>query len=347
MVYDSSQQKCSRLHSRCVIDCGVQRNPRNPILTRADIPDLPPDVVDVSSVFNPGAIKHDGRYVLLLRVQTRGRETVLMLAEGDDGEHFSVRPRTLIIEGMADVGRRVHHVYDPRLCAIDGTVYVTLAVDTDEGCYVAIAQTSDFERLELVSFSGDTPSRNAVLFPERRGDAFQRLERPNQTRLTNGVMTGTEIVLAQSTNLVDWTRVGPVMAGREHSWDEWIGSGPPPVKTRDGWLHLYHGVATHFASSNIYQMGVVLLDLEDATIVLGRSRNNVLEPREMYELVGQVPNVVFGTGMIVEDEDDNGFASPGSLVRLYYGAADTVVGLATATIAELLNACDPAPESRP
>jgi len=72
--------------------------------------------------------------------------------------------------------------------------------------------------------------------------------------------------------------------------------------------------------------------------VLARSRNNILEPRELYELVGQVPNVVFPSGMIVEEYDADGFAKPNSPVRVYYGAADTVVGLATTTVAELVTA---------
>jgi beta-1,4-mannooligosaccharide/beta-1,4-mannosyl-N-acetylglucosamine phosphorylase len=128
------------------------------------------------------------------------------------------------------------------------------------------------------------------------------------------------------------------MSGRFHYWDENIGSGPAPVKTREGWLQVYHGVAMHFASSNIYQAGVSLHDLDDPSIVLFRGKYNILEPRELYELTGQVPNVVFPSGMIVEDYDNQGFAEMDSKVLIYYGAADTVVGLATSTIKELIEA---------
>jgi beta-1,4-mannooligosaccharide/beta-1,4-mannosyl-N-acetylglucosamine phosphorylase len=83
---------------------------------------------------------------------------------------------------------------------------------------------------------------------------------------------------------------------------------------------------------------VILLDLRDPTRVLGRCRANILEPREIYELVGQVPNVVFPSGLVVEETDAEGFARPESEVKIYYGAADTVVGLATTTVAELLAA---------
>lgn len=316
----------------------MKRSPANPILTRADIPDVPPHAIDVTSVFNPGAIRVGDRYLLLLRVQTRGRETVLMIAESPDGERFTVRPRLVRIEGLERVPHTIYHIYDPRLTSIDGTVYAVFAADTDVGCRLGIARTTDFDRFELVAFGGDEDTRNGVLFPQRFGNRYLRLERPNRSRLDGGPVSGTEIVLSESADLVTWKTIGPVMGGRLHYWDELIGSGPPPVKTRDGWLHIYHGVATHFAACNIYQAGVVLLDLHDPRRVIARGRNNILEPREIYELAGQVPNVVFPSGMIVEQHDAAGFAEPDSLVRVYYGAADTVVGLATATIADLLAA---------
>lgn len=316
----------------------MQRSERNPILTRRDIPDVPPHVVDVTSVFNPGAIRHAGRDLLLLRVQTRGRETVLMVAQSTDGEQFTVRPEIVQIEGLESVSENVYHVYDPRLTRIGDTVYIVFAADVDGACRLGIASTPDFERFELISFDSSSDTRNGVLFPEKIGGRFVRLERPNLSSLEGGVTSGDEIVLAESDDLVDWRIVGGVFGGRLHYWDELIGSGPPPVKTREGWLHVYHGIARHFAAG-IYQAGVVLLDLEEPQKVIARCRNNILEPRELYEMVGQVPNVIFPGGMIVDKFDDDGFAQPDSEVRIYYGAADTVVGMARSTIGDLLRAC--------
>ncbi|MHC4218658.1 MAG: glycoside hydrolase family 130 protein [Planctomycetota bacterium] len=316
----------------------MERSRRNPILTRGDIPSIPPHVVDVSSVFNPGAIRVDDRILLLLRVQTRGRETVLMPAESVDGEAFTVRPHLVEIKGLDAVEDTIYHVYDPRLTRLQDTTYMVFAADTDRGCRLGVAATDDLERFELIGFGGDDV-RNGVLFPEKIGGQYVRLERPNRTRLESGVTTGDAIVLAGSDDLINWTRIGPVMGGRPHYWDELIGSGPPPVKTRDGWLHIYHGVARHLVGCDIYQAGVCLLNLDDPSRVVARGRNNVLEPREPYEMVGQVPNVVFPTGMIVDDLDETGFARPQSPVRIYYGAADTVVAMATTTIGDLLAAC--------
>ena len=294
----------------------MRRSESNPILTRADIPGR-----DVSSVFNPGAIRSGDRVRLLLRVQTRGRETLLMWADSTDGIHFEVRPEPVRVEGLDTTG--VYHVYDPRLTRIEDEVYAVFAADTDEGCRPGVARVRDDDRLELVGL-GPPDTRNGVLFPERVEGAYLRLERPN-----TGV-SGEEIVLAASEDLVSWRVVAPVLSGRPHYWDERIGSGPPPIRTAEGWLHVYHGIATHPAGGDLYQAGIVLLDAGDPTRVIARGRENLLEPRELYEQVGQVPNVVFPSGWVVAGDE----------ILLYYGAADTCVGLARTSVSELLEACD-------
>jgi predicted GH43/DUF377 family glycosyl hydrolase len=235
---------------------------------------------------------------------------------------------------------KIFHVYDPRITRIDDDYYITVAIDTDQGCRVGLVRTSDFSNYAFLGIPFDGDSRNAVLFPEKIDNRYVMMHRPNRTRLESGVATGRAIELAVSDNLMEWESRGLVMEGRFHYWDELIGSGPPPLKTRRGWLHVYHGVATHFASSNIYQAGVVLLDLEHPERVIARSRCNVLEPRELYEQVGQVPNVVFPSGLVPARVDSDGFAAEGTELYLYYGAADTSVCLATTTVGELLEACD-------
>ncbi len=315
------------------------RCPRNPILTRNDVPDVPPRIVDPTSVFNPGAARHAGSYVLLLRVQTRGRETFLMVARSADGERFAVEPRIVELRGIERLRERVHHIYDPRITALEGACLVTLAMDTDAGCRSGIARTGDFERFEFLGVTGDADVRNAVLFPERVGGRYLRLVRPNTVAAPGAPLTGDTVVLEESSDLLVWRAAGEVMRGRPHYWDELIGPGPPPLKTREGWLLVYHGVATHLSTAHIYQAGVALLDLGDPARVLARSRNNILEPREPYEHAGQVPNVVFPTGLVADDVDAEGFARPESRALVYYGAADLCVGLATATVGELVAAC--------
>jgi predicted GH43/DUF377 family glycosyl hydrolase len=312
------------------------RSSDNPILTRRDVPRLPPDIVDPSSVFNPGAVRWGDKYMLMLRVQTRGRRTHLIMAESANGREFGVWRELVHIPGIDDVGEPILHVYDPRITAIDDEFLIMFAADTATGCRLGTARTRDFRGFELVGLGEHPDIRNGVIFPAKFGGRYMRLDRPNRTPLEAGPTSGDEICLSESDDLLSWHSLGPVMRGRPRYWDERIGAGPPPVRTRHGWLLLYHGVATHFGGVGIYQAGVALLDLEDPSKLIGRSRDNVLEPRRLYELVGQVPNVVFPSGLIVEESDADGFALDESPVRVYYGAADTSVCLASGTIGGLL-----------
>jgi len=316
----------------------MNRYKNNPILTREDIPEIYPQLVDVSSVFNPGAIKFNNKYLLLLRVQNRGRETYLLKAESSDGVKFNIDNKIITFEGIEKVEDNIYHVYDPRITFIDNKYYIMFAVDMDGCCKLGLGVTEDFKKYKFLGIVSGKDNRNGVIFPEKFSGKFYRLDRPNKTLLDNGVTTGSEIWLSSSEDLINWKEEAKVMEGRLHYWDEMIGAGPPPIKTKKGWLLVYHGVAGHFASSNIYQGGVALLDLKNPAKVLYRGRQNILEPREIYELTGQVPNVCFPSGMIVDEFDDEGFVKPESRVLIYYGAADTVVGLLETTVQELIDA---------
>ncbi len=316
----------------------MKRHSDNPILTRTDIPPIPPELVDVTSVFNPGAIKDGNVYRLILRVQSRSRETFLVMAESHDGVIFKVENKIVLFKGIEKVKEKVFHIYDARITRLEGRFYIMFAMDMQDGCQLGLGVTDDFKSFEFLGITSNEDIRNGVLFPEKINGKYYRMDRPNKAKHSGGPTSGSAICLSESDDLVNWQYVSTLISGRFHYWDEFIGSGPPPVKTRKGWLHVYHGVAGHFGSSNIYQGGVMLLDLHDPSKVLGRCRCNILEPREIWELAGQVPNVTFPSGMIVEEYDAEGFALENSEVKIYYGAADTSVGLLITTISELLDA---------
>jgi len=316
----------------------MDRHLKNPILTRKDIPDIPPLLADATSVFNPGAIKKGDTYWLLLRVQSRSRETFLMAAKSRDGVNFRVTKEIIKFSGIDKVKEKIYHIYDARITPLEGAYYIMFAMDMDSGCQLGLARTNNFRSYDFLGITSTEDVRNGVLFPEKVGGKYLRMERPNKARLEGGPTTGSTIWLSESDDLIHWKERAPLISGRFHYWDEFIGSGPPPVKTRKGWLHIYHGVATHFGSANIYQAGVMLMDLQNPAKVIGRCRANILEPREGYELAGQVPNVVFPSGVVIEKIDRDGFAKLESPVKIYYGAADTAVCLATTTIRELLQA---------
>lgn len=311
-----------------------------PLLTRLDLPaDLPDDLKDPSSVFNPGAIRVDGRTLLLLRVQGRGRQTALLRAREREDGLYDISPEPVLLEGLERVPGPVYHIYDPRITRIEGQTLVVLALDTEAGGRLALARWDLHRRLELLGLTGSEDTRNGVLFPARIDGQYWMLDRPNRPQGPGDPASGETIRALRSPDLLHWQEVGPVMHGRWHYWDERIGAGPPPLRVEEGWLLLYHGVATHFGASGIYQAGVALLDGTDPTRVLARCQGNILEPREPWELVGQVPNVVFPSGWTVDRQDEQGVAPPGARVTVYYGAADTCVGLASATVADLVAAC--------
>ncbi|MCP4290627.1 MAG: hypothetical protein GY780_02160 [bacterium] len=325
------------------------RASETPLLTRKNLPNISPEIIDGTSVFNPGAISIEGKTHLLTRVQTRGRQTFCVAASETAGGDFKFASEFTQFNGHQEAakGLEIFHIYDARLTFLNDTLFVITAMDTSHGCRCAIWKTSGthttahagLENLHFVSLIEHQDTRNAVLFPEKIDGLYQLLHRPNNSLLQDGPTTGTGIHLSTSEDLNSWQDAGQVMTGRPHYWDELIGSGPPPIKTRHGWLHIYHGVATHFQSANIYQAGAVLLDLNNPSKVLARTRDNILEPRTAWELTGQVPNVVFPSGITVSEFNDDGFASDEAIVSVYYGAADTCIGLARNTVSHLVATC--------
>lgn len=315
----------------------MNRHAKNPILTRIDIPDIYPNMIDATSVFNPGAVKYKDKYILILRVQNRGRETFLMKAVSSNGVDFIADNKLIDFKGIERVKEKIYHCYDARVTFLEGRYYLMFAMDMETKCSLGLAVTDDFENYKFLGITSNEDTRNGVLFPEKINGKYMRLERPNKVQLSGGPTSGNTIILSESEDLLNWNMAAPLMSGRFHYWDELIGSGPTPVKTREGWLHVYHGVATHFGSANIYQGGVSLLDLNNPAKLLARGKYNILEPRELYELAGQVPNVCFPSGMIIEEFDNEGYAVPESKVLIYYGAADTSVGLLETTVQELID----------
>jgi predicted GH43/DUF377 family glycosyl hydrolase len=177
--------------------------------------------------------------------------------------------------------------------------------------------------------------KDAALFPRRIDGRWALIHRP--TPLAGPA----HIWLAFSPDLRHWGDHTLLLPAREGAW--WdagkIGLGPPPLETPEGWLMLYHGVRST-ASGSLYRAGLVLLDLEDPRRVLHRTDEWVLGPSESYEQTGDVGGVVFPCGWIHDPTTDE--------LRIYYGAADTAIALATATLSDLVayvRSC-PRPEHR-
>ena len=256
------------------------RNPGNPIITIDDIPG------GCRSVFNPGATKFNGKYLLMMTVRGMTNLPGPWVATSDDGIHFTPEDHPVKLPEDERYSKYEFCNYDPRITKIEDDYYITYAISGHLGCRIGILKTADFKKFERVSFVHEVGNHNVVLFPEKIKGMYACLDRPQQDSTRN-------MWVSYSPDLVHWGNSDIVMASREGYWDGGkVGSGIPPIKTSKGWLEIYHGVFD-VQSGPMYELGCVLMDLEDPSKVIARGRFPVLYPKEIYELTGYIPNVVF------------------------------------------------------
>ncbi|MCX7046775.1 MAG: glycoside hydrolase family 130 protein [Candidatus Sumerlaeota bacterium] len=316
----------------------ITRHPANPILTSKDIP------YRATLIFNAGVAKYQGKYVMVFRNDygsdgcTRFDGTNLGVAFSDDGIRWQVRPKPWLEMNEGEVTR----IYDPRLTVLDGRCYMCFAMDTRHGLRGGIGVTEDFEKFEILSLSAPD-NRNMVLFPERVGGKCVRLERPFPIYSRPRGRDRFDIWISDSPDLKYWGNSRLLLGVEQVPFaNDKLGPAAPPIKTRKGWLTIFHGVDIDFARGKNgwedkwqkrYTAGVMLLDLNDPGKVIGLSREPLLAPEAVYEVAGGFRNhVIFPGGMIAEDSGE---------VKIYYGAADTVECLATAQVDDLLALCKP------
>lgn len=320
----------NELHSSPVI----VRYPDNPVLKASQVP-YPSDLV-----FNAGVIKWKGEYVTVFRNDygyqsgTSFEGTNIGLATSPDGIHWTVKPEPIFAMKDAEIQR----AYDPRLTVIDGRIYMSFAVDTRHGLRGGIAVTDDFEHFEMLSMTVPD-NRNMVLFPEKINGLYARLERPMP--IYSRGRDRFDIWISYSPDMIFWGKSELVSGVEDYPFaNDKIGPGAPPIRTKAGWLALTHAVDRDPERGKNgwedrwikrYCAGVMLLDLENPSKVRGIYRQPLLAPETDYEVkAGFRTNVIFPTGMV--DEGDG-------TCKIYYGAADTVIALATAKIDDLIGLC--------
>jgi len=297
----------------------VHRWKANPIIALEDIP------FRCHTVFNAAATKMGDEYILLLRVESLRGISFMVLARSSNGYEFQVQDRPFMLPAEEEPYKTYESrgVEDPRIIQLEGIYYICYTAASEYGPRIALARTKDFRSFERVGLISEPENKDGVLFPRRINGRYARLDRPMVGDRGN-------IWISYSEDLKYWGDAKVVMTPRGGYWDsDRIGASVPPIETEHGWLEIYHGV--RFASSGpIYRLGCVLLDLDDPSRVIGRSIVPILTPREMYERVGDVNNVVFSCGAVVEDDGE---------VKLYYGAADTNICVGTTTLDELIRSC--------
>ncbi|MCR5151002.1 MAG: glycoside hydrolase family 130 protein [Clostridiales bacterium] len=306
-----------------------------PVLTAADVP------YNARLVFNAGVTKYNGKYVMVFRNDYCGDDpykltgTNIGLATSDDGVNWDVAPQSC----FALKDDEIERAYDPRLTVIDGVCYMCFAIDTRHGLRGGIAKTEDFAHFDILSMSLPD-NRNMVLFPEKIGGSFIRLERPMPV-YSRRHRDRFDIWLSESPDLEFWGRHRLVCGVEDVPFaNDKIGPAAPPVRTDKGWLTTFHAVELDTSRGKngwedkwqkSYTAGVMLLDPDDPSKVLGICREPLIVCDRQYEEEdGFRKNTVFPGGMIAEDDGS---------VKIYYGASDTVECMATADMDDLVRLC--------
>lgn len=324
----------------------LQRYEKNPILIPNEA-----NWWESKAVFNCAILHYENKFHMLYRAIGEYERYISRIgyASSTDGYSFA-RSNHIALEPTQDYEK--YGIEDPRMVEIDNQVYITyviLSAYVTDGAVVeastALATTTDFlkyTRLRVITSKGSN-NKDVVLFPEKMNQQ-QSSVLSSSTSSNNADGAGKYFFLHRpsswigSTYGVDkpsiWLGEGNALTNfekhtlllkPEEDWEELkVGAGPPPIKTRAGWLVIYHGVSRE----KVYSAGAALLDLHDPSKIIGRTKTPILEPKEPYEKLGDVNNVVFPTGACVVDNDT---------LFVYYGAADKVCCLATADLNYLLD----------
>jgi len=299
----------------------ITRYKKNPILTKEDVP------FRVNSIFNAGAVKHNGKYLLLCRVEMPIGRSSFVLAESENGADFKVDSKPCLSPEDHDPFYEYVEwgIEDPRITKIEDKYYILYTGYSKHLPVVMLAETTDFQKYKLHGPITEPFNKDAGLFPEKIDGYYWKIDRPSFEKL------GGSIWINHSKDLIHWGGYRYLMSSTPGSWEQdKIGASSQPIKTDAGWLLLFHGVRS-FGITPVYKLGVMLLDLEKPWQVIGKSRDPILSPDMVYERVGDAGNVVFSAGWILEDNQD---------VKIYYSGADMNICLADTTVDYLLSVCE-------
>ncbi|KAA9005385.1 glycosylase [Paenibacillus spiritus] len=293
------------------------RHSSNPVIKRNP-------AKDIARIFNSAVAPYEGRYIGVFRTETDTTRPHLRLGHSQDGLDWKIEESPIQFQDEAGNPYQPRYAYDPRLVKVEDTYYIIWCTDF-YGAAIGVAKTQDFKTFTALENPFLPFNRNGVLFPRKINGNFVMLSRPSDS----GHTPFGDVFLSESPDFVYWGKHRHVMSkGGEGWWQNVkIGGGPAPIETSEGWLMFYHGV-TGTCNGFVYSMGAVILDLEEPSKVKYRSRNFVLTPEEWYEERGFVPNVVFPCATL-QDADTGRIA-------IYYGAADTYVGVAYTTVQDIV-----------
>lgn len=296
------------------------RHPGNPILSRKDWP------YPVNSVFNAGAtLLADGDTLLLCRVEDRRGLSHLCAARSSNGiDAWRIDPLPTLMPNPLEYPEEIWGIEDARITYVPELEQYAIAYTSFArgGPGVSLALTKDFKSFKRYGVIMPPEDKDAALLSRKIGGFWALIHRPVTT-------LGAHMWISYSPDLQHWGNHKVILQARRGGW--WdankIGLCSPPIETARGWLVLYHGVR-QTASGSIYRLGLALFDIDRPDICLQRGDSWMFGPEADYERTGDVRDVVFPCGQTIGTDGDT--------IRLYYGAADSCMAMATGSIRSLL-----------
>lgn len=296
----------------------IWRYTQNPIIKRDILPNS-------NSVFNSAVVPFGDGFAGVFRCDNTSRSMDIHAGFSRDGINWDINPEPIKFIGDEEI-TKYEYRYDPRVCFIEDRYYVTWC-NGYHGPTIGIAYTFDFKEFYQLENAFLPFNRNGVLFPRKINGNYAMVSRPSD----NGHTPFGDIFYSESPDMTYWGKHRHVMStikGNESAWQSTkIGAGPIPIETSEGWLLIYHGVLNS-CNGFVYSIGGAILDIDKPWIVKYRSKPYIMSPQELYECVGDVPNVVFPCAALTDAETGR--------ISLYYGCADTVTGLAFMNIDEII-----------
>jgi len=287
-------------------------------------PIIPGDLLPTSnSIFNSAVVPFQGAFAGVFRCDNRRRDMNIHAGRSQDGITWQINPQPVEFQGQDPEVTHLEYRYDPRVCWIDDRYIVTWC-NGYHGPTIGIGYTYDFETFTQVENAFLPYNRNGVMFPRKINGKYAMLSRPSD----RGHTPFGDMFYSESPDLEYWGHHRFVMQPKGGWQSTKVGAGPIPLETSQGWLLFYHGVLTS-CNGFEYSFGAALLDLDEPWKVLYRTGPYMLGPHEIYERVGDTPNVVFPCAALVD--------APTGRIAIYYGGADTVVCLAFAYVDEVID----------
>lgn len=277
-------------------------------------------------IFNSAVIPYGDGYTGVFRADHKSGVMQLHVGRSADGVKWEFEDEMIHWKDAAGKPYDPAYGYDPRLVKIDDAYFVMWCTEFGGSPSIGLGMTHDFKSFVRLENAFLPCNRNGVLFPRKINGTYRLLSRPSD----NGHTPFGDIYISESPDLMYWGKHRKVMSRSNSSaWQSMkIGAGPIPLETSEGWLMIYHGVV-NTCSGYVYSMGAALLDLDEPSKVIYRTKEYLLTPEKPYETTGFVPNVAFPCATLSD-------AATGR-IAIYYGAADTYIGIAFAHLEEVFD----------